>query len=797
MPEPATKQCPQTVYVGLFLLCAATLLLEVVLTRILSVSLWYHFAFMVVSTALFGSGLAGVALAARRNPGEVSAGLVSALALCCPVAFVVGYVLLQLVPFEPFSLAREPRQWLFLPLSYLAAALPFFASGATIAALLTRHADRVHRLYLADLAGAGVGCLLVAGSLLTLGGSGAVLLSTALSCFAAALIAWADRRALRALAIALGLLCAALSPFGERLIPIRITKSKVTGNGVPVEQVLRDPRFTRFSGWNTLSRVDVIEFRDGQGRLQRSALIDAGTAVTRLAHPPQPIQSLGPTADEEGFFVRILSAPSVLVIGSGGGREVLLSLQNGASHVTAVEINGLIQDLVTRHMADFTGHLYADPRVSAVTDEARSFLRRSAKRYDLISCPHTISNAALVSGALSLAENHLLTREAFEDYLDHLSDAGILVITRPEAHLPRLFATLRATATTRSPGDLEGRILAWRERGPRSAFYAGLAFRKTPFSPAEVSSFRQILARRGLEPLFLPGGPSQPLYEALLRSSSPWEVAGYPFLLEPASDDRPFFNRRVPLSALALSDLLDVFSQGEGARFALEDRPVAEAALIILLLESAVLTLLFLLLPMWLMRRRGLAVRAGLSRVLVFFLLGLAYIVIEVGFVQRFTLYLGSPVVVFSTVLGTLLIGSGLGSLSCARWSRRQAPTIACAGVAVVILVLCLLAIWLTRLTLAWPLPARILLASLLVFPAGLVMGMPFPLWMDRLRDSHPEHISWAFGVNGFASVIGTIAAVILGMTAGYTCVWAAGVSCYALAAACSWFAVRPSGPAG
>ncbi len=472
------------------------------------------------------------------------------------------------------------------------------------------------------------------------------------------------------------------------------------------------------------------------------------------------------------------------MVGSGGGREVLLAVRSGAARVTAVEINPTINELVTTRMADYTGHLYQHPRVTAITDEARSFLRRSTERFDVIHLPHTISNAALASGSLSLSENHLMTREAFEDYREHLTPYGVVVVTRPEAHLPRLFATIRAVSDAHADRDLPQRLLAWRAPGPGQSFYAGLAWSNQPFLPEEVSAFEQLLEQRNLMPLFLPGRIAQAPYGAIVSAPDPFSVA-VPFsaILEPATDDSPFFNRRVPLNQLRLDDLFGVFSEGVDARLALEDRPVAEAALLVLLIQVTILSALFIVMPLFLFRRRALVGTGRLRTLLAFSFLGLAYMVIEVGLIQRLTLYLGRPVVVFSTVLGTLLIGSGLGSAWSQRLTREAAPLLAClvaggcAGISAVSFPAVVSA------TLAWSEIGRIALAVLVLAPIGFVMGMPFPLMVRRLQARYPERVSWAWGMNGFASVVGSITAVVCGMTLGYTAVFALGVSAYLAAA--------------
>ncbi|HUU02036.1 MAG TPA: hypothetical protein VM425_11375 [Myxococcota bacterium] len=779
MPEN-TESAPRSVYPGLLLLSAASLLLEVALARILSVSLWYHFAFMVVSTALFGLGLSGVVLALRRRADRIPDKLLAWAAVCVPPAFVIGYVLYNLVPCEPFSLGVDPLQWIYLPLCYLAVTLPFFASGLTVAALLTRYARGVHRLYLFDLSGAALGSLALAFVMPALGGSGSVFAAAALAASGAALIAWRHGRRLALFACGSGVVLLALTPFANRIVPVRISSNKVFA------KVISDPKKNLYTAWNTISRVDVVKY-GAPGREQRSILIDAGTALTRMAHPIAPLTDLLPGDGDEDFFYRLFDGPRVLVVGSGGGREVLMALKDGASAVWAVEINPAINRLVAEIMADFTGHIYADTRVTAVTDEARSYIRRSAEHYQVIHCPHTISNAALAAGSLSLAENHLLTIEAFDDYLDHLSENGVLVITRPEAHLPRLFTTVRAVFEDRGLGGLAHSVLAWRKPARSLSFYAGFAVRRRPFSPQEVSDFAALLTRRGLQPLFLPRAVETAPYYELLTASDPQSVA-VPFaaILDPATDDRPFFNQRQRFSQVSLSDLAAVFNRGRGGRMALENRPVAEAVLLVLLAQSLVMAVLFIVLPLWVFRRRALAGCGRLRTLAAFCALGLGYIVVEVGLIQRLTLYLGRPVVVFSTVLGTLLFMSGLGSAYSRRFASPAAPWRAAALAAIVVLLTAYLSPLIVGATLAWPAVARVLMSIVILTPVGFVMGMPFPLLVKRLQLSYPERIPWAWGVNGFAAVVGSVGAVVLGMTIGFTGVLVVGVLCYLTASLAS-----------
>ncbi|MCP4676381.1 MAG: hypothetical protein GY854_12890 [Deltaproteobacteria bacterium] len=780
----APPQTRRTLFPGILLISAATLLLEVGWTRVLSVTLWYHFAFMILSTALFGFGFAGVALSLRRKAQVISSRFIATAACCTPFAFAAGYTAFNLIPFEPFSLGRDPWQWLYLPLSFLAVTLPFFFSGLTIAGLLTRHARAVHNLYLFDLVGAGLGGLLAVIALPALGGTGTILGACALASAGATLTSLSEGPRWSVAAGCIAAVFLAAAPMGDRLLPVRISNNKVTGDGVPIAEVFSNPRIHKFTDWNTISRVDVIEWQDRRRRTRRSILIDGGTAVTRLAHPRQPIADLKPGSDDESFFMRLSPAPRVLVVGSGGAREVVLALAGGAKNVDAVELNPAINAIVSEQMADFTGRVYEDPRVHVFTDEARSFLRRSEIEYDIIHCPHTISNAAMASGSLSLAENYLMTLEAFDDYLAHLADDGVLLITRPEAHLPRLFSTARAALEAHSNEPIAPRVIAWRRPSEALSFYAGFALRRTPFTKDELAQFEATLTKNGLEPLHLPGRTSSEPYRSLVSGTKLDDVPlSFDAILEPATDDKPFFNRRARFSDIKLTDVMGMFSRGAKGRAALEDRPVAETALLILLIETVVIAFLLIAGPLLVFRRQALEGKDRLKTLVAFFFLGLAYITVEVGFIQRLTLYIGRPTVVFATVLGTLLVSSGIGSAIARRFTTPSAPRRASLVAGGVALLAALALSPVIDATLALPEMLRVTTAILFLIPPGLVMGMPFPLLIRQLEISYHERIPWAFGINGLASVMGTITAVLIAMTQGQTSVLLVGVLCYFIAA--------------
>jgi predicted membrane-bound spermidine synthase len=803
MPKETNRaDAPETRhYAGIFLLSLATLLLELSLTRVLSVALWYHFGFLIISTALLGFAASGVALAlspALRDRQPLDRAL-CVLSLAFGAVAIASFALMQYIPFDPFSLLADPRQLLLMPVYYVVAAAPFFCSGLAIALLLTRGGARVNVLYAFDLTGAGLGCAAVGLVMPVLGGQGSVVLAAALGLLAAVVFGFRRAHAFAAAGALAAAAALVLALVADRALPLAVTANKMHFADPPI-----------YTAWNTFSRIDVFQTRGDPLRNTppaRTILFDAGTAATTMydLRPDVRTALARATSDSEfesGVAYIGKAHPSVLIIGSGAGDQVLDALRFGASSITAVEVNPIVNEIVSRRMRDYWGGLFQQPGVTLVTDEGRSFVRRSRERYDAILSVHTISNAAMASGALSLAENYVLTREAFEDYLDHLTPDGVIFFTRPEAQLARLFATAREVFDRRGLGSPADHLFAYRRPPPastRMSFGAGFLLKKTPFTPEEVREIESRLGFDGASPrgvegrlgrgrsgvLYSPLEPRRTIYRTLLIAPDVRAVyAAQAADLAPATDDRPFFNHRTRWSRVGLDAFTDVFKQEDRGRIALEDRPVAEVALLTLLLQAVLVAAGLILAPLVRFSRDGLATPSR-ARLLVYFAgLGLGFITIEIALLQRFTLFLGQPVYTYAVVLASLLVFTGAGAYLAGRF--RSAPrrtltrVLPLVPAALLLTALGTPAVFSAALGLA--LGWRIVLSVLLIAPLGFLLGMPFPTGLRIAAAEAPPLVPWAWGVNGFFTVIGSVAALMLGMALGFRLVLAIAAGFYLVA---------------
>ena len=790
-------------FFGIFIVSVATLLLELAFTRVLSVAIWYHFSFLVISTALLGFGVSGVTLSlwtSLRERAHLDKAL-SVLSLGFAGTTILSYWLMQRIPFDPFGLIFHRSQFLFMPLYYLNLVVPFLFSGLIIALLFSRRSKEVNRLYAADLLGAGIGCGAIALVMPVFGGSGSVLVAALLGFLAAVVFGWSQARRF---AVAGGILAVCLLPIaflGDRLIPISVVAAKRH----PLQPANAAPIYT---AWSALSKVDVFRLAAapelGRPAAGFSIIVDGGFAGTEVPDLSGGASNyLEQTEDfrNAGLAYAGKVHPKVLIIGSGAGREVLEGLKFEASSITAVEINPVINKIVTQTLRSYWGRLFEQPGVHLVTEDGRSFVRRSLDTYDAIISVQTMSDAALLSGAMSLSETYILTREAFTDYYDHLSPDGVLMMTRPNYQIAKLIATAHEMFDERKLGSVADHIFAF--RGPvlpygHRRFLTCFLMKKSAWTPQEIAAIEK---RLGI------GEPQPPGEEVPEVYYSPYGASGQktffnaqlfdlantqdlPALyrktseaLSPATDDQPFFNQRMRWRSLRLQVFREVLFPADDKRVDTY-RPIAEVSLIALFVQSIAIAAIFILLPLIRFSRTGLRAPSRWSFLIYFAGLGLGFILVEMVLLQRFTLFLGQPIYTLAVVLAGLLISTGVGSYATGglhgalKWSLAPIIFVILGALGVMAQV----TPHVLSAALGLALPWRVLVSLLLIAPLGFVLGMPFPRGLRIVREEAPELVPWAWGVNGFFTVIGSVAAVILGMAFGFRVEMAVAAACYLVA---------------
>jgi hypothetical protein len=793
-------------FAGLFFTTLSTLMYEVLLTRIFSVTMWYHFAFVAVSVALFGMTVGALIVhllptffAERRLRDHLALST-----LLFSLSMVVSFVLHLQIEFQPgWSFAGVGLS----ALTYLVISVPFCFSGIAVSLTLTRFAAQVSRLYAIDLAGAALGATGLVWLLnLTKDGPSAVLAVASLAAVGSLCYATGSARRPIAAAAAVAMLVLAGLAGGNAAAArdehafLRIVHVK----GVDEKRPL-------YETWNAFSRIQVggdpkaeaeaLASIDGGGdgpprRLALTIDATAGTLLTSYNGDPQSVAFL--QDDIVSLAHRIRPHSRVLLIGTGGGGEVLLSLSVGHPSITAVEMNGAILDAVNDRYGDFTGHLDQQPGVRFVHDEGRAYVERSHDKYDILQIPFTDTWAATGAGAFALSENGLYTVDAWRTFIDHLSDNGVLTVTRwylPPKPIEAYRLTALATESLRRFGVDDPRshiVLVKNSETLPGVSVANILVSRQPFSQADLAEVDRVSNKLGWTVVLAPGRPStDPLFDKIVATRDYASVdLGYPADITPPSDDRPFFFQMV-----RFRDLFDSSLYGGANDY------VARPVLVLFSLSVAVLglTALCIVAPLIATTSRR-ALRSTLPLVVFFAAIGLGFLLLEIAQMQRLTLFLGHPTYALSVVLFSLLLFSGLGSFATDGLVRVGSHP-------------CLHA------TQLWPLaallvvtvafgfatpaiidhfrgettPLRIATAVALLAPMGLFMGMPFPLGMKvaSLRPDAPTAFFW--GINGATSVCASVLAVAISLGWGISMAFWAGCLAYAIAAvALGYVVLRP-----
>jgi len=752
---------------SVFLITLSGLILEVGLTRIYSASIWYHFAFVAISVALLGWGLGGFTVHLWKQVKPVSMNAASLVTLLYAAA----------IPLCLWLLVRYPFEMDRLPLYFLAPLLPFFLAGMALSIIFDLHRSESSSLYFYDLVGAALGAVLVTLLLHVFGGEAALLVGATAPAVAALLISLSPAtgnakasaptsRIIRGVAVIAVLLTAGAAfsavKFGAFRVKPGTTKAmRNQMDASPGSKIVQ-------TGWNAYSRIDCVEgLPDSFARLYIDS--DAWTGIRGWDGKLESVQDM--KGSYRALPFRLTPNAQTMIIGPGGGPDVVAALASGSRKVTAVEMNPLMLKFVRSYGAR-AGNLYDRPDVETVLSEGRNFISRTDRRFDIILLGFVDSWASVASGGLSLSENYLYTTEAMRAYYDHLSDNGIVVVLRWEMDIPRLVSNAVATL---GASEAAKRIVVLMEKQAAPNDYPQMLFmlRKRPFTDAELKEISQNWTQAN--PVIMPGGTAPPLIADVLAGRKTLEQydAASPRYVSAVWDDSPFY-------------------------FAI-DRPfrmpgtIAERLLKWLLAPSVGLLVLFALLGMPKRKatkdedgKRSVGAYAG--SLLYFAALGFGFIAVELALLQNLTLLVGHPIYSLSVLLFTLLAFGGLGSAL----SVRFPMWLACVAVAVIG---ALEALALPRLVpaLLWlPLWGRIAVAIALIAPLGLAMGMPFPAGLRRTGDGSLAAPPFYWGLNGIMSVIGSVTTVFVALIAGFQAAMLMGSACYLLAALASRMAFAP-----
>lgn len=731
-------------------------MLELSLTRIFSVVFYYHFAFLAISIALFGLGAGGVfsyVVSGWRGNFYRKLGYLSAIN-CLLVLIAIVTVLAQ---------KGSGGGSGSLALIYFTNALPFFCSGIILSMVVAETIERVNRVYFFDLLGAAAGCLVLIKTLDWFGGPNAAL-SVAIV-FAAAGAIWFNLAGYglgRRASVATGLFFALLLIVNLKVRVLDLHYAK--GHKLEGEEFVK---------WNSFSRIALAPERDSHVPM---IFIDAdastGIANFDFAHlTPENIRDLlhqGP-----GLPYVLRPGAKALVIGPGGGWDVSRALASGSRDVTGVEINPIIATTIMRQKyPELSRYLYDRPDVHIHVEDGRSYVRRSEDRFQVIQATLVDTWASTAAGAFALSENNLYTTNAFRDYLTHLTDDGLLTFTRwgfdPPRESLRLLSLARAVLSELGERDASQHVIVARE-GDKSALEAWgakdtVVISRKPLSPSDVETARHAIAEGNMTAVYLPGSSVKNEFRELLTTADPELFErGYRYNISPVSDNRPFFFYTVQPRDIR------AFLTGASDKAADYKVNVAVPMLFESLAVSIAAVTIILLLPPLVLRTRLPRERSILVFLLYFLFIGAGYILIEVALIQKFVLFLGHPTYALTVVIFSMLLASGLGSYRSRSFiAGREGKLLGVlAAVAVLVAILAGVTSLVLEAGVGLPLALKVPITVALIFPAGFMMGMPFPSGLGRLEARHAASTRWAWSINAASSVLGSVGALVCAIYIG------------------------------
>ncbi len=778
--QPLTfASASRTEYVGIFLVALATLMFEILLTRVFSVTLFAHLAFVAVSVAMFGMTLGAVLVylfSAWFTPARARVNL--ALSSMCFGVTAVWSLDLHL------RFAIDPAQ-ITSPLSQLAVAhgvvaVPFVFGGIATAIVLTQFPRQVSRLYAADLAGAACGCVLLIGALDFIGGPRTVFLVAATAMLAS-----------------LGFTVKAAATIGRRrawqIAALIVVAFGVTG-GTALHRSVREIGYAKGAGtgrvlyekWNSYSRIavafpkpeypfgwglsDTLEKTDRLKQLRLNIDASAETVLTEFDGNLDTLRHLKYDVTNVAHY--LIEQGRIFIVGAGGGRDVLSALVFEQEEIVAVEMNKAIIEAVNGEFGELTGHLDRQPNVRFVNDEARSYLARTPEPFDLIQISLIDTWAATAAGAFVLSENTLYTTDSWRLFVSRLTDSGVLSVSRWYAYsgpgeLYRLVGLATNTLRLEGIADPRSHLMVMAQRQADRSDEVGVAtllLKRTPFTQAEVATMDSVATTMNFELLIAPRPSDESNLVALTNPETVDDfIANFGQDISSPTDNRPFFFN---MSSGLLEGLLKFVS---------------------------LLTLGFIVVPVFL-KAEPRVLGATLDLSLAFAAIGVGFMLVEIAQMQRLIFLLGHPVFSLSVVLFGLLISSGIGSFVSGRPVEVPLSVFGTRRLATLLVVLTIVGIVTPAAVTAFQgsaTPVRVVVALLLLAPAGFFMGMAFPIAMQIASMRAPSLTAWFWSINGATSVTASVLAVLVSSNWGIAAAWWTGVAFYVLASAAIVVAAR------
>ncbi len=783
------------IYSGIFFVALSTLMYEILLTRIFSVTMGYHFAFMAVSVALFGMTVGAVIV--YLKPAVYTRENAKPLLVKNSVLFSLTIILSFLFHlFVPFLHGLSVMGLAIVVLTYVIISVPFVFSGICVSLILTKFPERVNKLYAADLLGAALGCILVVEAIDIGDGPTAVFYTSFFAALSSVFFLSGSEKRSRFKVIG----------YGSAILLFSAVHTVLVNNNNPLIRLywIRGEWAEKplYEKWNSFSRVSIdgdstkyeIPFGWGlsdkydRSRKIRQLMLNidahSTTVLSRFDGNKDSLEHL--KYDISNVVHNIRKDADVLVIGSGGGRDVLTSIAFNQKSVVGIEINKDMIKALNGEFGGFTGHLDKYPNVKFVGDEARSYIQRHKDLYDIIQVSVIDNWSATSSGAFVLTENALYTLENWKLMIDRLKPDGILTVTRFYRSKPSEIYRLISISTS---ALLENGITNPRdhlvllkmnqlEREKDRSGTGVIMLCKRPFNKTELNVIDSICNVLKFEKALTPKIVTDSAFAYIASTGEEQQnyVSEFTVDITPPTDDKPFF--------FHLLRFRDLPNKALWHNWDMEFNVKAIFILTTLTFTMIVLTLACVLIPLKLTSKKVNLKGSGLL-FLFFAGIGFGFMLVEISQIQRLNIFLGHPTYSIAASLFTLLLSSGLGSYISSKYIKelnRKSIAWNFISLIAVLLLFGLLTPLIIKNFREAETYVRVIIACLILFPIGLVMGSAFPLGMKSAAKFNEAITPWLWGVNGVTSVFASVLSVVIAMTYGISASFWTGLGFYGVA---------------
>jgi hypothetical protein len=760
----------QAVAASMFLLSFALVLFELVLTRLFGVILFASFAHLALALAMLGISFGAVLQHLRpdlvpEEGLEERLGWLSLLQGGTTVVAVLACLTFPVtVQFEQPPVhygERSSIAWnLVDPVWFTALmavlAVPFVVVGLSFAGVFQRRKEHIGLIYGADLIGGAIGGIAFIPLLYMMPAPDVLWVVTGVTAASGALlfqvVGKGSSRTVAAIVLGVSVVFTGVAATGTEILQVRYAA------GYSEENV----EYTR---WTPLTRLAVHS--DERGTFM---LLDNSSA-SHVVLSKKEKDFMARSAARAFVYRMHPPGARIAILAASAGPEVAAAQAAGHTDIDAIDIAAEIGEIVATRWADNPVNPYAQDGVERVWSDGRAAILHADEPYDIIHMVHANlhSNAGLMANAWS--PNLLQTKEAFQTYLDQLSEDGTICFAAQgqTRHFVRAAAEALAERGVERPGD---HILFV---GGNQIF---MLVKKRPFTPGEQQLAKRLVQR-------WPGNQniiSDPLERDLgirrrYMESGPVMTDNRPYH---ESQDGFFESLQRSWSYLARGETVDA-------------RPVdiIYNSLILQALLAMFAGSLLVLVPLLRRGPIGLTDVSGVGYGLLYACgLGYGYLGVETVLIHELVLFVGHPVYAVTVVICTMLLFSGLGSIVVGRL-EEDGLTRKLQGVLAAVLVLGLFQAFvvpglLYQNALGLSILARIGLTALVLAPLGFVMGMPFPLFLRVLRPDAAGMVPWAWAFNGWMSVVASLGTVFVSRLYGYHQAFAVAIAAYLLALAMS-----------